>query len=55
MHKIKTALGVVLMGAMAAVSQSTHAALIDRGNGLIYDTVLNVTWMQDVALARTLG
>ena len=55
MRTIKTAVGVVLMGTMAVANQATHASLIDRGNGLIYDTVLNVTWMQDVALARTLG
>ena len=54
MQMIKSAVGLLLVGAMAAAS-STHAALIDRGNGLIYDTVLKVTWMQDVALARTLG
>ena len=44
------------MGVMSlAASESTQAALIDRGNGLIYDNVLNVTWMQDVALSGTLG
>jgi hypothetical protein len=32
-----------------------QAALIDRGNGMIYDTVLNVTWLQDVTYARTSG
>src|SRR5678815_6050108 len=55
MGKIKTT-AVLLMGVMSlAASQSAQAALIDRGNGLIYDTVLNITWMQDVALAQTLG
>lgn len=28
-------------------SVSTDAALIERGNGLIYDDVLDVTWLQD--------
>lgn len=32
---------------------SVNAALIDRGNGLIYDTDLNLTWMQDANLAAT--
>lgn len=30
-----------------------HATLIDRGNGLIYDNVLNLTWLQDADLAKT--
>ena len=35
------------------VSSSSHAALYDRGNGLIYDDVLNITWMQDANYAYT--
>jgi hypothetical protein len=35
------------------MSQSTDAELINRGGGLIYDTVLNVTWLQDANLAET--
>jgi hypothetical protein len=27
----------------------THATLLDRGNGLIYDTVQNITWMQNAS------
>jgi hypothetical protein len=30
-----------------ALITSTHAELIDRGNGLIYDNDLNITWLQD--------
>lgn len=26
---------------------SAHASLIDRGSGLIYDTDLDVTWLQN--------
>lgn len=40
----------VLTGACAltlAASSSANAALVDRGGGLIYDTILNVTWLQD--------
>ena len=56
MTKIKTAVSVLFVGVMAlGASQSTKAGLIDRGNGLIYDTVLNVTWVQDIALSSTLG
>jgi len=33
----------------------SQAALIDRGGGLIYDDVLNVTWLQDVQYSVTSG
>ena len=56
MTGIRTAVSVLFVGVIAlATSESTKAALIDRGNGLIYDNVLNVTWIQDVALSSTLG
>jgi hypothetical protein len=32
-----------------------NATLIDRGGGLIYDTALNVTWMQDAQYSITSG
>lgn len=32
-----------------------QALLIDRGNGLIYDNVLNITWLQDANYAFTSG
>lgn len=34
---------------------TAHAMLIDRGGGLIYDDVLNVTWLQDAQYALTTG
>jgi hypothetical protein len=55
MNKIRTVVTALLIGGMALAQSAPKAALIDRGNGLIYDTVLNVTWMQDVRLALTLG
>ena len=56
MTKIKTAVSVLFVGVMSLMgSASTQAALIDRGNGLIYDNVLDVTWAQDVGLSSTLG
>ena len=56
MTKIKTAVSVLSVGVIAlTASESTEAALIDRGNGLIYDNVLDVTWAQDLDLSRTLG
>lgn len=33
----------------------SSAALIDRGNGLIYDSSTNLTWMQDANFAKTSG
>lgn len=36
-----------------AASSVANAALIDRGGGLIYDTDLNVTWLQNANLAAT--
>jgi len=33
----------------------SNATLWDRGGGLIYDDVLNVTWLQDVNYAKTSG
>lgn len=40
----------VMLGACAA---SATAELIDRGNGMIYDTATNLTWLQDFSYART--
>lgn len=32
-----------------------NATLIDRGGGMIYDDVLNITWLQDANYAQTSG
>jgi hypothetical protein len=32
---------------------SASATMIDCGNGLIYDNVLNITWLQDAKYAKT--
>ncbi len=48
----------ILIGACAltlAASSSANAALVDRGGGLIYDTILNVTLLQDANYAMTSG
>lgn len=34
---------------------NSQAALYDRGSGLLYDDVLNVTWLQDANYAKTSG
>jgi len=36
-------------------SSSAQATLFDRGSGLIYDDVLNITWLQDANYALTTG
>jgi hypothetical protein len=48
---------VVLALATAGVlsSGAAQAALNDRGGGLLYDDVLNVTWLQDANYAKTSG
>ena len=37
------------------VSLNSFGALYDRGNGLIYDDVLDITWLQDANYAQTSG
>lgn len=32
-----------------------HAALYDRGGGMIYDSTLDITWLQDANYAKTSG
>ena len=43
-------LTALLLGGLPA-----QAALIDRGGGLIYDDILDVTWLQDANYAQTSG
>ncbi|MDT4290378.1 hypothetical protein RO575_12475 [Methylomonas sp. MO1] len=43
----------LMLGLM--VGSGAQASLYDRGGGLIYDDVLNVTWLQDANYARTSG
>ena len=45
MKKIFTLLTALIM--VCGLSFTAHAALIDRGGGLIYDDDLNITWLQD--------
>jgi hypothetical protein len=46
---------ILTFGVLAGVliAGRADAALIDRGTGMIYDTVLNITWLQDANLAAT--
>jgi hypothetical protein len=38
---------------LLCLSSSANATLFDRGNGLIYDDDLNITWLQDANYAMT--
>ncbi len=49
----KMAAVVAAMGVLA--SASAQATLFDRGGGLIYDDVLNNTWLQDANYSKTSG
>jgi hypothetical protein len=44
-----------LATACVLTSGMAQAALIDRGGGLLYDDVLDVTWLQDANYAKTSG
>jgi hypothetical protein len=48
-------IGMVIGIVMCVLMGSVNADLIDRGGGLIYDTDLNVTWLQDANYAKTSG
>jgi hypothetical protein len=45
----------VLMILVAGLATPSHAILIDRGGGMIYDTDLNITWLQDANYVNTTG
>ncbi len=44
---------LILLSSLLSVQ--ANALLIDRGNGLIYDDILDVTWLQDANYAYTSG
>jgi len=44
---------VVLVGLSFGLAAPALGSLIDRGNGLIYDQDLNITWLQDANLVAT--
>ena len=52
MYAVKKLLIVI---GSSVLSISTNAALYDRGNGLVYDDVRNITWLQDANYANTSG
>ncbi len=52
MYKTRFALALL---ASVVMSGAAQAALINNGGGLIYDSTLNVTWLQDANYANTSG
>src|SRR5688572_31120908 len=46
---------LILAGVLWCAATPARADLIDLGDGLIYDTVQDLTWMQDVMYTRTAG
>ena len=53
--RAKKVFSAALMSGGLMFSGLSEAVLMDRGNGMIYDTVLNVTWLQDANYAKTSG
>ncbi|MCX5807741.1 MAG: hypothetical protein NT010_17000 [Proteobacteria bacterium] len=52
---MKKYLLIMFLVAFIGFSTLAHAALHDRGRGLIYDDVLNITWLKDANYAHTSG
>ena len=52
---MKTLTTSIVLCTVLAISGVAQASLVDRGGGLIYDDVLNVTWLQDANYAKTSG
>lgn len=46
---------LLVLVAIFGFSGVANATLIDRGGGLIYDSDLNITWLQDANYAKTSG
>lgn len=50
---MKGLIGITGAVALACAGTAAEASLIDRGNGLIYDDILDLTWLQDARLAAS--
>ena len=50
---MKTIIAALSLAVIVGISASVNAALVNRGVGLIYDTVLDITWLQDAKLLDT--
>jgi len=45
----------LIISSILIISTNVNAALIDRGSGMIYDSDLDITWLQDANYALTSG
>jgi len=45
----------IALTALLSTPLATNAALVNRGGGMIYDDVLNITWLADANYAKTSG
>lgn len=45
----------LILSTLLSVSGAAQASLFDRGGGLIYDSDLDITWLQDANYAKTSG
>lgn len=52
---VKAKTSILLVVVLATFSMPANAALIDRGMGMVYDTELGITWLQDANYAATSG
>lgn len=50
---MKHQFNLLVMATLGLLSGVAQASLIDRGNGLIYDSDLNITWLQDANRVKT--
>ncbi len=55
MSTISNVVAGACVAALCLPLPQAQAALVDRGGGMLYDTVLNVTWLQDANYAKTSG
>jgi hypothetical protein len=51
---LKHSLLVAAFGCMLTAG-TAQAGLIDRGNGMVYDNWLDITWLTDANYAKTSG
>lgn len=52
---MKIVKNISIVIALISGTGAAHAALYDRGSGMIYDSALNITWLQDANFAKTSG
>ena len=55
MENTKRSVGVLVVLSCLLFSSMSYGALINRGSGMIYDDVLDITWLQDANYMFTSG